>query len=116
VLAHFGFSFGQFFNAIAHLPRKGTGGGQGFPAAGSPVQTALRGARSDLSWSCPYFRDRGLPHILVRFYTVPDAKTARQSVVWAMILIGSFYIMTTFLGFGAATIVGRDFISTAWWH
>src|SRR6202030_2164438 len=54
----------------------------------------------------------GLPHILVRFYTVPDAKTARQSVVWAMVLIGSFYIMTTFLGFGAATIVGRDFIST----
>jgi len=53
----------------------------------------------------------GLPHILVRFYTVPDAKTARYSVVWAMAIIGSFYIMTTFLGFGAATIVGRDFIS-----
>jgi cation/acetate symporter len=41
---------------------------------------------------------------------VPDAKTARYSVVWAMVLIGAFYIMTTFLGFGAATIVGRDFI------
>jgi cation/acetate symporter len=53
----------------------------------------------------------GLPHILVRFYTVPDAKTARHSVVWAMVLIGSFYIMTTFLGFGAATIVGRDSIA-----
>src|SRR5207253_3878424 len=52
----------------------------------------------------------GLPHILVRFYTVPDAKTARVSVVWAMAIIGSFYIMTTFLGFGAATIVGSDFI------
>ena len=48
----------------------------------------------------------------MRFYTVPDAKTARHSVVWAMALIGSFYIMTTFLGFGAATIVGRDFIGT----
>jgi cation/acetate symporter len=58
------------------------------------------------------FGTAGLPHILVRFYTVPDAKTARSSVVWAMALIGSFYIMTTFLGFGAATIVGRDFIST----
>jgi cation/acetate symporter len=57
------------------------------------------------------FGTAGLPHILVRFYTVPDAKTARYSVVWAMILIGSFYIMTTFLGFGAATIVGRDFIA-----
>src|SRR5256885_3061895 len=53
----------------------------------------------------------GLPHILVRFYTVPDAKTARISVVWAMVLIGGFYIMTTFLGFGAAAIVGRDHIA-----
>ena len=58
------------------------------------------------------FGTAGLPHILVRFYTVPDAKTARHSVVWAMVLIGSFYIMTTFLGFGAATIVGPDFIRT----
>ena len=58
------------------------------------------------------FGTAGLPHILVRFYTVPDAKTARHSVVWAMVLIGSFYIMTTFLGFGAATIVGPDFIKT----
>src|SRR5205809_5028555 len=55
------------------------------------------------------FGTAGLPHILVRFYTVPDAKTARISVVWAMGLIGTFYILTTFLGFGAATIVGRDF-------
>ncbi len=47
----------------------------------------------------------GLPHILIRFYTVPDAKTARVSVVWAMLIIGAFYIMTTFLGFGAATIL-----------
>jgi cation/acetate symporter len=53
----------------------------------------------------------GLPHILVRFYTVPDAKTARVSVIWAMALIGSFYIMTTFLGFGAATLVGKDSIA-----
>ena len=41
---------------------------------------------------------------------MPDAKTARISVVWAMFIIGAFYIMTTFLGFGAATIVGSDFI------
>ena len=60
------------------------------------------------------FGTAGLPHILVRFYTVPDAKTARVSVVWAMVLIGSFYIMTTFLGFGAATIVGRDHIASQW--
>ena len=44
------------------------------------------------------FGTAGLPHILVRFYTVPDAKTARISVVWAMLIIGTFYILTTFLG------------------
>lgn len=53
----------------------------------------------------------GLPHILVRFYTVPDARTARVSVVWAMAIIGFFYVLTTFLGFGAATLVGRDRIA-----
>lgn len=42
---------------------------------------------------------------------MPDAKTARISVVWAMVIIGAFYILTTFLGFGAATIVGRDQIA-----
>src|SRR5690606_7029353 len=51
------------------------------------------------------FGTAGLPHVLVRFYTVPDAKTARVSVVWAMVIIGLFYILTTFLGFGAATIL-----------
>ncbi|MDQ6765119.1 MAG: cation acetate symporter, partial [Verrucomicrobiota bacterium] len=54
------------------------------------------------------FGTAGLPHILIRFYTVPDAKTARASVVWAMILIGVFYIMTTFFGFGAAALLGPD--------
>ncbi|HLZ63532.1 MAG TPA: cation acetate symporter, partial [Ktedonosporobacter sp.] len=54
------------------------------------------------------FGTAGLPHILMRFYTVPTAKAARTSVVWATILIGVFYILTTFLGFGAATLVGKD--------
>jgi cation/acetate symporter len=48
----------------------------------------------------------GLPHILMRFFTVPDAKAARSSVMWAVVLIGSFYVMTTFLGFGARAILG----------
>ena len=48
----------------------------------------------------------GLPHILMRFFTVPDAKAARSSVMWAMVLIGGFYVMTTFLGFGARAILG----------
>ena len=49
----------------------------------------------------------GLPHILMRFFTVPDAKAARGSVMWAMVLIGAFYVMTTALGFGARAILGR---------
>jgi cation/acetate symporter len=49
----------------------------------------------------------GLPHILMRFFTVPDAKAARSSVVWAVGLIGAFYVMTTFLGFGARALLGE---------
>jgi cation/acetate symporter len=52
----------------------------------------------------------GLPHILIRFYTVPDAKAARKSVNWGIGLIGTFYLMTLVLGFGAAALVGRDAI------
>ena len=48
----------------------------------------------------------GLPHILTRFFTVKDAKTARSSVVYATWIIGIFYVMTIFLGFGAAAFVG----------
>ncbi len=109
VMAHFNFSFVQFFDAIAHVKD------------GDKVVNFLE---PGLRYKPPYgaldlislglaliFGTAGLPHILVRFYTVPDAKTARISVVWAMVIIGSFYIMTTFLGFGAATIVGKGFIS-----
>ncbi|MBB1243190.1 cation acetate symporter [Streptomyces durbertensis] len=52
----------------------------------------------------------GLPHILSRFYTVPTARAARRSVVWAIGLIGSFYLMTIVLGFGAAALLGSDTI------
>jgi cation/acetate symporter len=113
VLAHFGFSFGQFFEAVSNVTY--TEGG---------VQVNRDFLQPGLRYKPPYgaldlislglaliFGTAGLPHILIRFYTVPDARTARVSVVWAMAIIGAFYIMTTFLGFGAATIVGRDFIS-----
>ncbi|WP_089104322.1 solute symporter family protein [Streptomyces hyaluromycini] len=50
----------------------------------------------------------GLPHILSRFYTVPTARAARRSAVWSIGLIGSFYLMTIVLGFGAAALVGPD--------
>ncbi len=55
----------------------------------------------------------GLPHILTRFYTVPTARAARTSVNWAIGIIGAFYLMTTFLGFGAAALVGAKAITEA---
>jgi cation/acetate symporter len=48
----------------------------------------------------------GLPHLLMRFFTVPDARAARSSVNWAVFLIGSFFIMTMFVGVGARAILG----------
>jgi cation/acetate symporter len=55
----------------------------------------------------------GLPHILMRFFTVPDAKAARSSVVWAMFLIGFFYLLTTVIGFGARAILGESGVEAA---
>ncbi len=55
----------------------------------------------------------GLPHVLMRFYTVPTAKEARKSVTWAIVLIGSFYLLTLVLGYGAAALVGPDRILAA---
>ncbi len=55
----------------------------------------------------------GLPHILIRFLTVPDAKTARSSIVTATWIIGLFYLMTPVLGYGAALFVGQNAISKA---
>ncbi len=117
VLAHFGFSFGNFFNAVSHV-KTGVDPKTGQDIVKDFLQPGLRykppyGALDLISLGMALILGTaGLPHILVRFYTVPDAKTARYSVVWAMVLIGSFYIMTTFLGFGAATIVGQNFIKT----
>jgi cation/acetate symporter len=58
------------------------------------------------------FGTAGLPHILMRFFTVPNAQAARKSVVWAMVIIGGFYVLTLFLGFGAAMHVGPDVIGS----
>jgi cation/acetate symporter len=108
VMKNFHYSFGEFFTAVTQV------------RDGDKIVNFLK---PGLRYKPPYgaldlislglaliFGTAGLPHILVRFYTVPDAKTARHSVVWAMVIIGAFFIMTTFLGFGAATIVGKAFI------
>ncbi|MGF3056825.1 solute symporter family protein [Microbacterium sp. YY-01] len=55
----------------------------------------------------------GLPHVLMRFYTVPTAKEARRSVVWAIWLIGIFYLLTLVLGYGAGALVGAEEIKNA---
>jgi cation/acetate symporter len=112
VMARFGFSLLDFFEAVSQVT------GTVEDATGTVVvkdftQPGLRyhgtwGALDLISLGVALiFGTAGLPHILIRFYTVPSAQQARTSVVWAMILIGSFYIMTTFLGFGAATLVGN---------
>lgn len=54
-----------------------------------------------------------LPHVLMRFYTVPTAKEARKSVVWAIWLIGAFYLFTLVLGYGAGALIGADAIEAA---
>src|SRR5829696_4886697 len=90
VLAHFGFSFAAFFDAVRHVTYTGA---DGRPVTQDFLQPGLRykppyGALDLLSLGAALvFGTAGLPHILVRFYTVPDAKTARASVVWAMAII-----------------------------
>ncbi|WFP16976.1 solute symporter family protein [Citricoccus muralis] len=59
------------------------------------------------------FGTAGLPHVLMRFYTVPTAKEARKSVVWAIVLIGAFYLFTLVLGFGAAALLTPEQINNA---
>lgn len=101
VAAKFSFNPVAFFDAISARY------GQEFLEAGvlykDPIELVSLGMALVLGTA-------GLPHILMRFYTVPTAQAARTSVIWAMILIGVFYILTTFLGFGAALFLGKDAI------
>ncbi len=111
VLRHYDYSLVTFFNSLREISFTGADGAtvtQDFLEPGHKY-TPPWGALDLISLGLALvFGTAGLPHILVRFYTVPDAKTARSSVVWAMVLIGAFYIMTTFFGFGAASILGPD--------
>ena len=59
------------------------------------------------------FGTAGLPHVLMRFYTVPTAKDARRSVVWAIWLIGIFYLFSLVIGYGAGALVGKEEILAA---
>ncbi len=109
VMKHFDFSFTKFFDALTRITYSTPNGEvtQNFLTPGLKFKNPLDQISLGMAL---LLGTAGLPHILIRFYTVPDAKTARASVVWAMIIIGLFYIMTTFFGFGAASILGPDFI------
>jgi len=72
----------------------------------SPIDTVSLGVALVLGTA-------GLPHILIRFFTVPDGKAARGSVVVAMFIIGGFYILTTFIGFGARAFLGQEGVEAA---
>jgi cation/acetate symporter len=99
VLGKVGFNPVELFNRAADESEAG----KAFLAPGQlytqPIDTLSPGLALVLGTA-------GLPHILMRFFTVPDAKAARGSVMWAVVLIGAFYVMTTFLGFGARALLG----------
>jgi cation/acetate symporter len=113
VLGHFHFHLGELFSSVSQVSYHQSGQ----LVVRDFLQPGLRykpphGALDLISLGLALvFGTAGLPHILVRFYTVPDAQTARKSVVWTMVVIGSYYIMTSVLGFGAAAILGPDYIA-----
>ncbi|WP_150236925.1 solute symporter family protein [Nocardiopsis quinghaiensis] len=83
----------------------------GVEVAGDPVQTLWNKLDLISLGMALVLGTAGLPHILIRFYTVPDSQSARKSVNWGIGLIGTFYLMTLVLGFGAAAIVGHEAIT-----
>jgi cation/acetate symporter len=101
VLARFGMSPAALFAAAAERY------GAGVLAPGGLVTSPLDALSLGLALM---FGTAGLPHILMRFYTVPDARAARTSVFYATGLIGAFYLMTFVLGFGAMVLVGPETI------
>lgn len=101
VLANFGFNPVALFNEVyANF---------GDEALGSPPPSGFVAGLSPISQNLALLLGvAGLPHILIRFFTVPDAKTARSSVLTAVWVIGIFYLMMPILGYGALLLIGRD--------
>jgi cation/acetate symporter len=98
VLWHFGFSpEAMFAEAVKVHPK-----GQAIMAPGGLVTDPVSAISLGLALM---FGTAGLPHILMRFFTVPDAKQARRSVLYATGFIGYFYILTFIIGFGAITFL-----------
>ena len=102
VLARFDFSLSELYGAVS--ARYG-------PAALEPgglVTDPLDAVSLGLALMLGLL---GLPHILMRFYTVPDARAARTSVLYATGFIGYFYLIIPIVGFGASALVGREIIA-----
>jgi cation/acetate symporter len=113
VFANFSFDLNALLDKAAEMSGQGIaflepGGRFGPDIVGDPVATLI-GKIDLISLALALvLGTSGLPHILIRFYTVPSAKVARKSVNWAIGNIGAFYLMTIALGFGAAALVPRE--------
>ena len=101
VLYHFGFSPEAMFKAATEISPKGLA----IMSPGTLVSDPISAISLGLALM---FGTAGLPHILMRFFTVADAKAARKSVFYATGFIGYFYILTFIIGFGAITFVMSD--------
>ncbi|MFB5675250.1 cation acetate symporter [Paenibacillus terreus] len=106
VFARFDYNIGQMF----HDMRTSTPLQEAFLHPGNKFANGLDTISLNLAL---VLGTAGLPHILIRFFTVKDAPTARKSVVVATWIIGLFYVLTLFLGFGAAAFVGESAIVEA---
>lgn len=101
VLKHTGFSFEGMFQAAVDTHEKG----EAILAPGGLVKNPIDALSLGLALM---FGTAGLPHILMRFFTVPDAREARKSVVVATGFIGYFYLLTFIIGFGAIIFLTKD--------
>ncbi len=116
VLAVFGFDVSALLTRAAD----NSGQGQAFlepgrlfgvEVAGDPLQSLYNKLDLFSLGLALVLGTAALPHILIRFYTVPDGRAARTSVKRTIVLVGVFYLMTLALGFGAAALVGPERIA-----
>jgi cation/acetate symporter len=108
VLSHFAWNP----SALLHAAAQGSGHGDRFLAPGLKFGDSLVDRVDLMSLGLALaLGTAGLPHVLMRIYTVPTARAARKSVIWATSVTGAFYLMVLVLGFGAAALVGSAAIA-----
>ena len=123
VMAQYGFSFEALFSAGVAVKTQLAANAGKLPDEAAKIGLSIMGPGgfikdpiSAISFGMALmFGTAGLPHILMRFFTVPDAKEARKSVFWATTWIGYFYVLIFIIGFGAITLVltNPEFADTA---